>query len=120
VGAAVNFPQNGPIGGGIITRLGANTFNLASIGTYQVFFQVSVTETGQLAVSLNGLELAYTMVGRATGTTQIVGLALVTTSVVNSVLSIVNPTGNATALTITPVAGGNNAVSAHLVITQIA
>jgi len=59
------------------------------------------------------------VVGRATGTDQIVGIAIVTTTSVNSVLTVRNPAGNATALTITPLAGGTRPVPAHLVITQI-
>jgi len=35
-------------------------------------------------------------------------------------LTVRNPAGNATALTITPSAGGTRAVSAHLVIMQLA
>lgn len=56
----------------------------------------------------------------ATGTSQIIGMAIVTTTSVNSILTVRNPAGNATALTITPSAGGTRPVSAHLVITQIA
>ena len=43
----------------------------------------------------------------------------VTTTVVNSILTVRNPAGNAAALTITPVAGGTRPVSARLVITRI-
>lgn len=118
-GTDVSFPQTGPLGGLGISRLSASTFNLANIGTYQILFQVSVTEAGQLVLTLNGADLAYTVVGRAIGTSQIVGVSLVSTSVINSVLTVRNPAGNATALTITPVAGGTRSVSAHLVITQI-
>ena len=82
-------------------------------------FQVSVTEAGQLILTLNGQDLAYTVVGRATGTSHIVGMALVTTAEVNSILTVRNPAGNAAALTVTPLAGGTRPVSAHLVITQI-
>ena len=71
-------------------------------------------------LTLNGSDLAYTVVGRATGTSQIIGMAIVTTTLVNSILTVRNPAGNATALTITPSAGGTRPVSAHLVITQIA
>ncbi|MGG6312797.1 hypothetical protein [Paenibacillus macerans] len=116
----VSFPQDGPISGTEITRVSASSFNLASIGTYHVLFQVSVNEAGQLILTLNGADLAYTVVGRATGTSQIVGMALVQTTVINSVLTVRNPAGNAAALTITPLAGGTRPVSAHLVITQIA
>lgn len=116
----VSFPQDGPISGTAITRINASSFNLATIGTYQVLFQVGVNEPGQLILTLNGADLAYTVVGRATGTSQIVGMALVQTTVINSVLTVRNPAGNAAALTITPLAGGTRPVSAHLVITQVA
>jgi len=116
----VSFPQDGPLSGTAITRVSASSFNLAAIGTYQVLFQVGVNEPGQLILTLNGADLPYTVVGRATGTSQIVGIALVQTSVINSVLTVRNPAGNAAALTITPLAGGTRPVSAHLVITQIA
>lgn len=121
-GTDVSFPQNGPISGTAITRNGASasSFNLAAIGTYQILFEVSVSEAGQLMLTLNGADLAYTVVGRATGASQIVGMALVQTSVINSILTVRNPAGESTALTITPVAGGTRPVSAHLVITRIA
>ena len=120
VGGDVSFPQNGPaMASSGITRLGPATFNLANIGTYQVMFQVSVTEPGQLELTLNGSALAYTVVGRATGTSQIVGMALVQTTEINSVLTVRNPASNSTALDITPLAGGASPVSAHLIITEI-
>jgi len=118
-GTDVLFPQDGPTSATAITRLTASTFNLAAIGTYQIMFQVSVTEPGQLILTLNGADLAYTVVGRATGTSELAGMSLVTTNVINSILTVRNPAGNSTALTITPLAGGTRPVSAHLVITQI-
>lgn len=124
VGGNVDFPQDGPSSGtGLIARIGVDTFNLANIGCYQVLFQVSISEAGQLVITLDSgsgaIELPYTVVGRATGSSQIVGMALVQTSVVNSILTISNPSSNSTALTITPIAGGTEAVSAHLIITRI-
>ena len=118
-GTDVSFPQDGPNSGSGIARSGPDSFNLAEIGTYQVLFQVSVTEAGQLILTLNGEDLAYTVAGRATGTSQIVGMAIVETTVINSVLTVRNPEGTAEALTITPLAGGTRPVSAHLVITRI-
>ena len=118
-GTDVDFPQDGPNSGSDIARLGPDSFNLAQIGTYQVLFHVSVTEAGQLLLTLNGADLEYTVVGRATGTSQIVGMSIVETTSINSVLTVRNPAGNAAALTITPVAGGTRPVSAHLVILQI-
>ncbi|WP_277422594.1 collagen-like protein, partial [Amphibacillus jilinensis] len=115
----VDFPQDGPASGTSIARVDDSTFNLAEIGFYQVLFQVSVSEAGQLILTLNGADLDYTVVGRATGTSQIVGLAIVETTAINSLLTVRNPAGNAAALTITPVAGGTRPVSAHLVITRL-
>jgi len=118
-GTDVSFPQDGPNSGGGIARSGPDSFSLGDIGAYQVLFQVSVTEPGQLILTLNGEDLAYTVAGRATGASQIVGMAIVETTEVNSVLTVRNPAGTAEALTITPLAGGTRPVSAHLVITQI-
>jgi hypothetical protein len=119
-GDAVDFPNDGPQGGdGSINRLSLSTFELAAIGTYRVTFQVSVNEPGQLMLRLNAAELAYTVVGRATGTSQIVGDSLVTTTTVDSVLEVINPSGNTPALTITPFAGGTHPVSASLVIQML-
>jgi len=116
---AVQFPQNGPTSG-TIARTGPGTFNLPNIGTYEVAWQVSVTEAGQLELYLNGAQLPATVAGRATGTSQISGDTLITTSVVNSILEVRNPVGNSTALTITPLAGGTHPVSATLVIKRLA
>jgi hypothetical protein len=118
VGAAVQFPNDGPTSGSIFAS-SAFTFVLPDIGTYEVSFSVPVDEAGQLALALNGSELAYTVYGRATGTTAIAGDALVTTSTSNSDIEVVNPTSNSTALTITPLAGGTHADVASLVIKEL-
>ncbi|MBQ2824951.1 MAG: collagen-like protein [Clostridia bacterium] len=118
-GTDVSFPQNGPISSTDIARLDDSSFNLGEIGTYQVFFSVPVDEAGQLILTLNGDDLAYTVAGRAAGASQIIGMAIVETTAVDSVLTVRNPAGNAAALTITPLAGGTRPVSAHLVIVQI-
>lgn len=117
-GTAVQFPQNGSTSG-VITRLNATQFLLPTIGSYLVLFQVSVTEAGQLMLSLNGDLIANSVVGRATGTSQIVGTSVVSTTTPNNILEVINPPGNSPALTITPVAGGTHPVSAHLVIIRI-
>ena len=119
VGEDVAFPQNGPTSNSTITRLTDNSFSLSEVGTYLVMFQVSVTEPGQLVLTINGEEIPYSVVGRATGTSQIVETILITTTIATSTLTVRNPAANATALTITPNAGGNESVSAHLVIVQL-
>ena len=118
-GTDVSFPQDGSNSGASITRTGVSSFNLSEIGIYQIYFNVPVSEAGQLQLTLNSVPLAYTVIGRATGTSDISGMFLVETTTINSILTVRNPAGNAAALTITPLAGGASPVSAHLVITQI-
>jgi hypothetical protein len=121
VGAAIQFPQNGPTGGiAPPTRVSASSFNLPNIGIYEVTWQASITEPGQLQLLLDATPLAPTVVGRATGTNQMSGSTLITTTLVNQHLAVINPAGNSTALTMTPIAGGTHAVSATLTIRQLA
>ena len=118
-GEAVDFPRDAAVSVGI-SRVDAASFSLAVPGSYLISFFASVDEAGQLVLAANGVELAYTVVGRATGTSQIVGSAIVTTTESDTVISVRNPEGTATALTLTPSAGGTEPVSAHLVILRLA
>jgi hypothetical protein len=117
-GAAVEFPQNGPASG--IVRSSASQFVLPATGQYEVSFQVSVAEAGQLMLDLNGsiATTASTVAGRATGTSQIMNHVVINATA-GDVLRVINPTGNAAALTITPSAGGTHAVSAWLLIKRV-
>lgn len=121
-GAAISFPQNGEAVGSI-TRLNPFTFVLPELGVYEVLYQVSVTEPGQLIVALDFgagfVEQSTTVVGRPTGGTQIVGLLFVRATSPNTLLQIRNPTGNVGSLTLTTFAGGNQPVSARITIKQI-
>lgn len=121
-GDPVLFPHDGPTAGGI-SRLTAAEFVLPSIGTYSVDFSVSVTEPGQLVIALDSgggmVELPYTVYGRATGTSQIAGDALVMTTAAHSTVELRNPAGNTPALTITPLAGGAQPAVASIVIQQL-
>ena len=121
VAAPVSFPQDGAASG--ILRFSATEFTLPAIGVYEVSWQVSVNEPGQLILGLDSgsgvVELPHTVAGRAGATSQIVNQVMVTTTVVNSHLSVRNPAGNSTALTITPLAGGTRPVSASLTIRRI-
>ena len=118
-GSDVSFPQDGEISGTSITRSSSTEFNLVEIGSYQIIFQVGVDEAGQLELTLNNTPIPSTVVGRATGTSQIVGISIITTTSINSILTVRNPADNSAALTITPVAGGTEPVSAHLIITKL-
>lgn len=119
IGTDVSFPQDGPNTDPLaIARTGPSSFNLVAIGVYRVSFQVSVNEAGQLVLTLNGADLAYTVVGRATGTSQIVATALVETTSANSILTVRN-SSSFSALSIAPLAGGTSPVSATLVIELV-
>lgn len=119
-GEDVAFPQDGPNSGSGISRESAVSFVLDEPGTYLVQFQVTPGEGGQLVLTLNGEELPYTVAGREAGAAQIVGMALITTTAADSVLTVRNPAGSNPPLTLTPSAGGTEPVSAHLIILQLA
>ena len=120
-GTPISFPQNGPTSGTIIRSSTTPTsqFVLPAIGTYSITWQVSIAEAGQLVLVVDGVEVARTLVGRATGTTQIIGNTLLTTSTLNTIVSLNNPTGNPVALTVSPIAGGTRAVSASIIIKRL-
>jgi hypothetical protein len=120
-GAPVPFASAGPTGGGAPpTLLTSTTFQLPAIGFYQVCFTVSISEPGQLELTLNAAVIPYSVFGRATGTSLIGGCVIVSTTTTNSVLSVLNPAGNAAALTVTPTAGGASASAATLSIIRLA
>lgn len=124
-GAPVLFPFSGPTNGTINRQGGVSSsvFILPAIGTYLVQFQASIGEGGpgsaQLQLEINGVADPNSVVGRATGTDQVVGKSLVTTTVPNTTLRVLNPSNNTTTLTLTTIAGGPNAVSAHLTIIRL-
>lgn len=120
-GSDVAFPRTGPVSGTDISRLSDTQFQLAQIGTYQIFFQVTAANGGQLILTLNDVDLPYTVAGYAgTDSAEIAGMVIVQTTAANAVVTVRNPEGTGDPLTLSPNAGGTRPVSAHLVITQIA
>jgi len=123
-GMAVNFPLTGSTNGTIVST-GVSTFLLPAIGTYLVNFQVSAdlaTGAAQLQLRLDGVPIPNSVVGRATGATQLVGTSYVTTTSPGSILEVINPASQTTALTVQTNAGGvasANPVTAHLTIIQV-
>lgn len=84
----VDFPQDSPNSGTDISRITTSSFNLSNTGTCQVFFKVLIIVPGKLELKLN----EYTVVDRATGSSQIVGMFCIKTTSINSVLTVKNPT----------------------------
>jgi hypothetical protein len=121
-----------PVGGDVPFSIANNTktagitytadgkITIATAGVYRIEFMASVDNAGQLELTQNGAELASTVYGRATGTTQIIGQAILTVAQ-HDVITLRNPTGNTTALTFSSAAGGSHpSVSASIVIEQLA
>jgi hypothetical protein len=125
VGDPILFPQNGPAIGNII-RDGLNTgsFIIGDTGIYRIDFTVTITETGQLILGLDEgsgvAELVNTVVGRATGTSPVIGMSLLEITIPGSKVSVRNPLGNVNVpLTLTPNGGGSRPISARLIITKL-
>jgi hypothetical protein len=120
----VPFPRNGAAAAGSAVRIDGSSFTLPNIGTYLITFGVQTTEPGQLELELNGLDLPATATGNQNPTSgghRIGGTFIITTTVINSVLAVVNPEGNSPALTIVPADGASTHANAQtLTITQIA
>lgn len=119
-GSDVDFPETAAISGTSITRLTDSSFNLVNSGSYLILFNASVTEAGQLVLTVNGDEISYTVAGRSADGSQIVGMSIITTNSENAVITVRNPEGAATAFTLIPNSGGTEPVSAHLVIARLA
>jgi len=113
----IEFPNQGPYSSITYYPSSYSEFVLPDIGTYEVTWQASVEEAGQLGLLLNDTLLNETIVGRTTGNSQIVGDTLITTSQENSILSVINP--NDFAITLSAYAGGTQPVSATLTIKRI-
>jgi hypothetical protein len=96
-GESVNFPSPSVNPFGIIQRkegTSPNEFVLPPDCIFEITFQVTTNNTGELLVVLNGNELIQTVVGKSGGGT-IVGMSIITTPSGNeSILSINNPVGS--------------------------
>ena len=118
-GEDLDFPSDGPSSGDNITRVSVDSFALAETGTYEILFRANVAEPAQLVLTLNGTEIPYTVSGTSASPGQVVGMALITTTAENSILTVRNPTASTAPINLTNSAGGTEPVSAHLIITQL-
>ena len=114
---AVEFPNSSASTTGI-TRLTNSTFNLADTGTYLIMFKVNTNTAGQLGIAVNGAVQPNATFGNAADNGIIEGKTIITTTAANTVLSVVNPI--ATAVTVTPSAGGTEATVSDLTIIKLA
>jgi hypothetical protein len=119
-GHAIPFAQNGPASGNI-TRISDTSFQLGTVGIYEVMMQIPVQNTGQVVVALNNVELPYTVAGESNGSNNVslVQKVFVQTIIPNSLLEIRFPAANTGTMKVVNSGGGNAAVSAHLVIVRV-
>ncbi len=104
----IPFPNNGP--SLLITRINTSSFLLPSIGTYEITYSIHTTEPGQIQLELNDVDLPETISANfnpTAGGHPLHGSVFITTTILNSTLALVNASGNAAALTITPSDGAN-------------
>jgi hypothetical protein len=122
-GNAVNFPSPLINPYGSIQRVTGSTtqFTLPAGSVFEITFQVTVQNTGELVIVLNGSELLMTVVGKS-GNGSIIGMSIVSTPFgASSTLSINNPsTATAGGLNIDAATGSlTQPLSCHLIIKQL-
>ena len=119
----VPFPRLGATNGGA-TSIDGSSFTLPNVGTYEIIFTVHTAEPGQLQAELNGVDIVESVtpnMNPTAGGHLFVGHIIVTTTLPNEILAIVNPTGNTPALTIVTADGSSTHANAQrLIIKQIA
>lgn len=116
----VPFPRNGATSG-VIARADASSFTLPAIGTYEVNFKVHTTEPGQLELELNGADVVESLtqdMNPTSGGHLMVGTCIIATVAINAVIAVINPTGNSTALTITPANGAETHANAQSITVK--
>ena len=112
------FPDNGVITGGI-SRISESSFNLADTGNYLVMFVVTTIQTPKLGLTLNGELLAYTVAGRPSGVSQIIGMTIVNVSEENSVLTLRYPDEESNDAGVIPTESLSSDTTSHLIIVQL-
>ena len=118
-GEDIAFPSDGPATNTTVLRSSDSSFTLTDVGIYQVLFTATVSGPAQTVLTLNGVELPYTLAGHSSGSAQIVINTLVETTEENSVLTVRNPGDSGNSISLVPTAGGELPTSAQLVITQL-
>jgi hypothetical protein len=103
VGAPVPFPRNGPTVNGHAIRSGVSTtdFVVDATGVYEVSWQVGFSEASQLQLAVNAAPVANTCTTSGAGTQQNTNTVLVALTA-GDIVTVINPAGNSTALTVTP------------------
>ena len=105
----ISFPNVKVLTAGM-TTVGGNTIVLNAAGLWRIDAQVSISEAAQIAVAVNGAADMTTVVGRATGVSQLVISTVISSPAPGTAVQIWAIGG--AGYTITPLAGGAQPVSA--------
>ena len=113
------FPEDGANSGSGISRISDTSFNLAKAGSYQVMFHVTAVQIKKLGVTLNGTMQDYTISGRPSGASEIVGMTIVTTTQDDTVLTLRYPEDEEAISDVQPTDNPYLDITSHLVIIQL-
>lgn len=126
VASAAPFPfdTNGPFTSGFLHTASAVVATSAPItivnaGVYAVEFSVTVAEARQIALYLNGVVVAGTIYGQATGTAVTTGFAIITATA-GSLLTLRNHLSAAALTLVTPSGGTASNTTNSLFIRRLA
>jgi hypothetical protein len=117
----VPFPRNGPTVGAPAVRDGVepDEFVCAAAGVYEVSWNIEIVEASQLQLAIDDVGAATTTSFSGAGTQLNQNKVLVTLTA-GQKLSLINPPGNAAALTIQPADGTHtHAQAPNLIIKRI-
>jgi hypothetical protein len=127
VASRVPFPQNGPSIGPQVTRNSPSDFRVGVAGLYEVSWSIEFAEPSQLAVARNAgvlvtnADVVNDTCNRSGAGTQLNTNTVLVQLAAGDLVSIVNPPGNATALTVDPGDGTlTHAQAPNVVIRLIA
>ena len=113
------FPNTGANSNSGISEITETSFNLENIGSYLVMFNVTTIQTPKLGLTLDDELLDYTVAGRPSGASQIVGMTIITTTQENSVLTVRYPDDDAYSGEAVPTENPRQDTTSHLVIVQL-
>ncbi len=116
-GGPIPFPNTGISAG--VSRIDASHFNLPVPGIYDIFWQVPIVQTVQLAVAVNGIEQLQSRTG-SPGNSQNVGGLEIQTYAANTILNVLNSSVSRNSATVISNFGGSGPSSGSLKIHQVA
>lgn len=119
-GFAMAFPSDGPALGGI-ARISSSAFNIPLAGTYEINWYAMPSSVNQFMLRVNGAEQLNTAIGSGNTNVNMTGSVFITTTVANSVIELINPSGNVGDATLrsTPLGGQVQPYSAWLTIKKL-